>query len=310
MSASNTPLDQSASRAPQGIVSIFAALVVSLRPKQWTKNTLLFAGLLFTLDQQHPPAVFVRAGVAFMLFCLLASCEYLINDILDREADRQHPRKRLRPIASGRLPVPVAVAAAILLAVVGFAGAWAINLRFFGAALVYFVVALAYSLRLKHLVLVDVMALASGFVVRAAAGSFAVGVKNSEWLLLCTTLLALFLGLAKRRGELAALGDKTPSRRILADYSLPLLDQMITIVASTCLIAYSLYTFFAETNHSRPWMMLTIPYVIYGLFRYLYLVHRRGEGEAPEAVLLKDKPLLVNIGLWVVTTILVILLGQ
>ena len=310
MSVSSTSFVESTSRALRGVALIFLALVSSLRPKQWTKNALLFAGLLFTLDRNHPPEVFLRAGIAFVLFCLLSSSEYLINDLIDREADRQHPRKRLRPIASGRLPVPVALTAALILAATGLLGAYAINLRFFLAALVYFVVALAYTLHLKHLVLVDVMALASGFVVRAAAGSFAIGVANSEWLLLCTTLLALFLGLAKRRGELATLGDNTPSRRILADYSLPLLDQMITIVATACLITYTLYTFFAKTNTDRPWMMITIPYVIYGLFRYLYLVHRRGEGEAPETVLLKDKPLLANIGLWVATTILVILLGH
>lgn len=279
-----------------------------MRPKQWTKNVLVFAGLLFTFDQGHSLASVARALLAFVVFCLLSGAVYIINDIADIEADRQHPKKRLRPLASGRLSIGAAKTAAVLLPVFSLAGAGAINLKFFAAALCYFAVALGYTFVFKHQVIVDILALAAGFVLRAVAGSFAVGVANSEWLLLCTTLLALFLGLAKRRGELAALGDDSPAtRRILADYSLPMLDQMITIVASSCIMSYALYTFFSRTGQRRPYLMATLPFVIYGLFRYLYLVHRKGEGEAPETVLLKDLPTLINVVLFILTAFVILL---
>lgn len=313
MSLSNAPqttpsLEASAPRL--GALSRIAALVIALRPRQWTKNLLLFAGLLFTLDRPHPTEHFLLAVRGFTVFCLLSGCVYLLNDIADVEADRRHPRKRYRPIAAGTLPVPAALAFAALLLPVALILAWGINVKFFATALLYFLVTALYTFSLKHVVLVDLFALAGGFVLRAAAGSFAVRVPNSEWLLLCTTLLALFLGLAKRRGELMALGDNPATRRILADYSIPMLDQMITIVASACVMAYSLYTFFAKPNQGRPYMMATIPFVIYGLFRYLYLSHRRGVGESPESALLEDRPLLINIGLWILTTLLVMLQGK
>lgn len=290
--------------------SRLVGLFLALRPKQWTKNALLFAGLLFTLDQFHPPEHFVRVGFGFLVFCCLSGCAYLLNDVADIEADRQHPKKRYRPIASGQVPPGTALVAAGLLTPLALYGAWMINRPFFVCALLYFVVTLAYSFSLKHIVLLDLMAIAAGFVLRAAAGSFAVGVYSSEWLLICTTLLALFLGLAKRRGELVAMGDNALTRRILADYSIPMLDQMITIVASACLMAYSLYTFFSNTGRGRPHLMATIPFVIYGLFRYLYLTHRKNLGEAPDAVLLEDKPLLVNILLWVATILIVMQIGR
>lgn len=300
-------------------VASLAALVAALRPRQWTKNVLVFAGLLFTLDQKHPAEDFGRAGLAFVLFCLLSGAVYLVNDLVDVEADRQHPKKRLRPLASGRLGEPTARGAAVILFAVALAGALLLNVAFFAAALIYGLITLLYTLRLKHVVLIDVMALASGFVLRAAAGCFAVGVPNSPWLLLCTTLLALFLGLAKRRGEVATLGDNPATRRILADYSLPLLDQLITIVASACIMAYALYTFFARPGQGfvapavggvspdPPFLMMTIPFVIYGVFRYLYLVHRKNEGESPESVLLTDRPTLINVVLFVVCAAAVIL---
>jgi len=315
MSLSNAPqtapsLEAEAPAPRAGWLSRIAALVLALRPRQWTKNLLLFAGLLFTLDQPHPTEHFLLAVRGFFVFCLLSGCVYLLNDIADVEADRRHPRKRHRPIAAGLLPVPAALVFAALLLPVALVLAWGINVKFFATALLYFLVTVLYTFSLKHVVLVDLFALAGGFVLRAAAGSFAVRVPNSEWLLLCTTLLALFLGLAKRRGELMALGDNPATRRILADYSIPMLDQMITIVASACVMAYSLYTFFAKPNLGRPYMMATIPFVIYGLFRYLYLSHRRGVGESPESALLEDRPLLVNIGLWILVTLLVMLQGK
>ena len=291
-------------------LSRVAALLLALRPKQWTKNAVLFAALLFTLDKKHGAQDFINVGAGFLVFCLLSGCVYLLNDIVDVEADRKHPKKRNRPIASGRLPIPTAWAAFAVLLPLSLVGAWFVNPanpKFFLTAAVYFLIQLAYSFHLKHVVLLDLFALASGFVLRAAAGSFAIGVPNSEWLLLCTLLLALFLGLTKRRGELAALGDSPATRRILADYSLPMLEQMITIVSAVTMMAYSLYTFTSVTGKERPWMMLTIPYVIYGIFRYLYLTHRKGLGEAPDAVLLEDKPLLINIALFILTSLLVIL---
>lgn len=283
-------------------------LLEALRPKQWTKNVLLFAGLLFTLgqpsDQWHN---LLRALTAFFLFCLLSGSTYLINDILDLEADRQHPKKRFRPIPAGKL----SVASAWTFAVIGIVGtliaAFSLGVKFGFAALAYLTLTLLYSFVLKHVVLVDVLTLASLFVVRAAAGAFAIEVRVSEWLLMCTLLLALFLGLAKRRGELAAQGDRPSTRKILAEYSLAMLDQMITIVAATTIMAYTLYAFFS-TNASgalgsegvkRPYLMATIPFVIYGVFRYLYLTHKKGVGESPESALLEDRPLLVNVGLFV-----------
>lgn len=302
-------VDHSAPRAV-AFFTLLAALFVALRPRQWTKNTLLFAGLLFTLNQPHPPDHYLRAGFGFLLFCLLSGSVYLLNDIADLEADRAHPRKRYRPLASGRLSIRAAQATAAVLVPLGLFLSWSMGGKFFAAALAYFLVTLAYTFSLKHVVLVDLFALAAGFVLRAAAGSFAVGVPNSAWLILCTLLLALFLGLAKRRGEMMALGDNPATRRILADYSIPMLDQMITIVAAACLMAYSLYTFFSQTGQGRPYLMATVPFVIYGLFRYLYLSHRKGMGETPETVLLEDRPLLINIGLWVLTTLLAMLIGQ
>lgn len=292
------------------IFSSFVALFWALRPKQWTKNALLFAGLLFTLDQPHDWDDYGRALLSFALFCLLSGAVYLVNDLADIEVDRQHPQKRLRPLASGRLTVRAAQAAVLVLVPLCLVFSRTLGSKFFLAAALYFAVTLAYTFRLKHVVLVDLFALAAGFVLRAMAGCFAVGVANSVWLLLCTTLLALFLGLAKRRGEIVALGGAAPTRPILTEYSLPLLDQLITIVASACLVSYSLYTFFSPTGAHRPYLMATIPFVIYGLFRYLYLVHRKNLGEAPETVLLEDRPTLVNVVLWILAALLAMLLSQ
>ncbi len=290
-----------------------------MRPKQWAKNLLLFAGLLFTQDQGHELKHWLKTFLGFLLFCFLSGLTYYINDLMDVKADRQHPKKRFRPIASGRLSVggarllaalgiPLLLVAARLIAsdLSGWP-AW----KFFSTALLYLVITLLYSLVLKHIVIVDVLTLASLFVVRAVAGAFVINVPTSEWLLLCTMLLALFLGLSKRRGELVALGEGTPTRAILAEYSLPMLEQMITIVASACVMSYTLYTFFSksQTGQSRPYLMATIPFVIYGLFRYLYLTHKKGMGEAPEAVLVEDRPLIVNILLWALVAVIALRIG-
>ena len=290
------------------------ALFTALRPKQWTKNALLFAGLLFTLDEKHPASDYARAALAFVLFCLLSGATYLINDLADREADQKHPRKKHRPIASGRLSVRVAQTAAFIL----LPAALGLGYAFLGGAFalcagLYAISTLAYSFYLKNIAVVDVMVLAGGFVLRASAGAAAACVDASVWLLLCTGLLALFLALNKRRAEIVHLktegGDANAgisTRPVLADYSLPLLDQMITITASSCVIAYALYTFSSKTGQARHGLMATFPFVLYGLFRYLYLT-QQGKGEAPDQVLLEDVPLRVNLLLWTLVVVFVML---
>ncbi|GAB4464615.1 MAG: decaprenyl-phosphate phosphoribosyltransferase [Armatimonadaceae bacterium] len=277
------------------------SLLLALRPKQWIKNLLLFAGLLFTLNEKHPPDAWMQVFLGFVLFCLLSGCTYLFNDLRDREADCQHPVKKSRPIASGDLPVPVAAGFALVVTPLTLLGGWfLLGGPFTFAAIGYAMVTLLYSLFLKHLVLIDVFTLAAGFVLRAVAGSVAVPVVPSEWLLLCTFLLALFIGLNKRRSEIVALGDAPPTRRILAEYSIGFLDQMITLVATTCVVSYLLYSFLSPTGRAHPYLMGTAPFVLYGIFRYLYLAQAKGKGEAPETVLLTDRPMAINLLLWLV----------
>ena len=284
------------------------ALLVSLRPKQWTKNLLLFAGLLFTLDQHHSAHQFLRVGVGFVLFSLLSSVVYLVNDLADRESDRRHPKKCRRPVAAGELSPPFALTAAALLAVIGLTGAFALGVRFGSIALLYLLLTFAYSFRLKHVVLLDVLVLAAGFVFRAIAGALVIGVSISSWLILCTLMLALFLGLSKRRAELLSTQQSGTlgTRRILEEYSPAMLDQMIVIVTSACLMSYALYTVNSPAAQAHHYLMATIPFVIYGIFRYLYLMHRHSLGESPDAVLLEDRPMLINILLWGLTTALIV----
>jgi 4-hydroxybenzoate polyprenyltransferase len=287
---------------------LVAALLVAMRPKQWTKNVLLFAGLLFTLDIPHTRAQYERVGMGFVLFCLLSSVVYLINDVADRESDRLHVKKRFRPIASGELPVPVAVAAAIVIALASLTAGFIASPAFGIVSLIYFLLTLGYSFRFKHVVILDVLVLAAGFVLRAIAGVVLIHVAISQWLILCTLMLALFLGLSKRRAELLATQQAgvVGTRRILGEYSAAMLDQMIVIVTSACLMSYCLYTVQSDTAKNHHLLMLTIPYVLYGIFRYLYLMHRHMLGESPDAVLLEDKPTLVNVALWGLTTGLII----
>lgn len=287
------------------------ALLIALRPKQWSKNLLLFAGLLFTLDRNHGVDDFAKAVAGFLVFCLLSGCVYVLNDLQDIAVDRLHPKKRFRPIACGDLPSPIAWAFFALMTPSLLVLAWCISRDFFAAAAIYFAVTVAYTFRLKHVVILDVLALASGFVLRAVAGALAIGVAISVWLMLCTLLLALFLGLTKRRSELAAIGDGVVTRQILNEYSLPLLDQMTTIVAAACLMAYSLYTFNSETaGRTHHYLMATIPFVLYGLFRYLYLSHIKGAGENPETVLLEDRPMQVNLLLYVLAVAAIVVLTR
>ena len=283
-------------------------LLISLRPGQWAKNLLVFAGLLFGLRLFDVTAV-GRACAAFGIFCLLSGVVYLINDIADRDSDREHPLKARRPIASGALTLPAAITAAMVLGVVGLAGAFALGPRFFVVALFYLALLALYSGTLKHIVIIDVLAIAVGFVLRAVAGAVAVDVDISHWLLVCTILLALFISLAKRRHELMLLTDGAASHRpILGEYTPYLLDQMIAVVTASTLIAYVFYTISPETEQKfgTHWLGLTVPFPLYGIFRYLYLVHQREGGGSPADLLLTDRPLLVCVTLWVVSVVLII----
>jgi len=283
-------------------------LLISLRPGQWAKNLLVFAGLLFGLRLFDVEAV-GRALAAFGIFCLLSGVVYLINDIADRHTDRQHPLKARRPIASGALPVPAALTSAIVLAAVALAGAFALGPRFFVVAVSYLALLALYSGALKHIVIIDVLTIAIGFVLRAVAGAVAVNVDISHWLLVCTILLALFISLAKRRHELVLLADGAASYRpILDEYTPYLLDQMIAVVTASTLIAYVFYTISPETEQkfNTHWLGLTVPFPLYGIFRYLYLVHQREGGGSPADLLLTDRPLLVCVTLWALSVVLII----
>jgi 4-hydroxybenzoate polyprenyltransferase len=288
--------------------SLGVNLLMSLRPSQWAKNLLVFAGLLFGLRLFDPVAV-GRAAGAFVIFCMLSGVVYLINDIADRETDRQHPLKARRPIASGALPVSTAVTMATVLGGVALIGAFSLGIRFFAVAATYLALLALYSGPLKHIVIIDVLTIAIGFVLRAVAGAVAVDVEISHWLLVCTILLALFISLAKRRHELVLLASDAPShRRILGEYSPYLLDQMIAVVTASTLISYVFYTISPETEQKfgTHWLGLTIPFPLYGIFRYLYLVHQREGGGSPADLLLTDRPLLVCVTLWALSVALII----
>ncbi|MGE5531501.1 MAG: decaprenyl-phosphate phosphoribosyltransferase [Bacteroidota bacterium] len=276
-------------------------LIKSLRPRQWTKNLVVFAGLLFAQKATDPHAV-LEAVEAFLVFCLLSGATYMINDALDVERDRLDPVKRNRPMAAGRMSVAFGVASAIILIIVALIASYAAaGWPLLKVCLAYLGITLAYSGLLKHIVIVDVFAIASGFVLRAVAGAVAVQAEISPWLIICTMLLALFLALAKRRGEITTLGDDAASHRaILAEYSLDLLDQMISVMTASTLMSYALYTISERTVAivGNTNMLYTIPFVIYGIFRYLYLIHQKGQGGHPERVLLRDWPLMINLLLY------------
>ena len=284
------------------------ALIRTMRPRQWVKNAVIFAALVFDrqLRLDNLPAV-LRTFAGFVIFCVLSGVVYIINDIADVEADRQHPDKRNRPIASGVLPVRVALAVAIGLIIIIFPLAYLLSPAFAMVALAYFLLNLAYSKWIKHIPLLDVFAIALGFVLRVAAGITLIHVARfSPWLYIVITLGSLYIGFGKRRSELALLAEGANAhRRVLDGYTIPLLDQFITIVSGTTIIAYSLYTFSAPNLPDNHLMMLTIPFVLYGVFRYLYLIQVKHSGGAPEDVLLSDRPLQVTIFLWGVSVLLI-----
>lgn len=288
-----------------GIVPGLRDVLAMLRPRQWTKNLLLFAGLLFSQNLFQMPLL-LKTALAFGVFCLLSGAVYILNDIFDLTADRKHYRKRHRPLASGRVKVGQALVVFFILSAASFYASFMLGRPFLAVAVLYFLLVLCYSACLKHVVILDVFAVALGFLLRAVAGGLVIGVRISPWLLICTLLLALFLALTKRRQEYVLMENGgSEHRRVLADYSVVFLDQLISIVTASTIMAYSLYTFSAGRTE---YLMLSIPFVIYGIFRYLYLVHKREMGGSPEEVLLQDRPLLVNIVLWVAVCIAILYL--
>jgi 4-hydroxybenzoate polyprenyltransferase len=274
-------------------------LLKTMRPKQWTKNAFFFAALVF--DAKLLDLTYLLPSIAgFILLCLTSGTVYLLNDLVDMEKDRLHPIKRDRPLPSGRLPRPMAMVAVALFILVGQPLGYLLNPAFGGILSGYLALQVLYSFLLKRVVLIDVLSIAAGFVLRVAAGVALVDVARfSPWLYVCMTLLALFLGLGKRRHELQLLKENANNHRaILDEYTLPLLDQMITVVVAGTMLAYALYTFSAEGLPEGHLMMLTIPFIVYGIFRYLYLIHVKGQGGAPEEILLGDVPFLINVFFW------------
>jgi len=288
--------------------STAASLFVSLRPDQWTKNLIVFAALIFAVKLLDPAAT-AKASAAFLIFCGLSGAVYLINDVADREQDRLHPIKKMRPIASGDLSPSTAVIAAVVLSAIALAAAFWLRPAFGVAAAAYLALFVVYTRSLKHVVVLDVMTIAIGFVLRAVAGGLVISVHISNWLLVCTMLGALFLGLAKRRHEITLLAAGAKGhRRILEEYDPYLLDQMIGVVAAATMVAYIIYCASPETHayFGTEWMVLTTPFPIYGLFRYLYLVHRKAGGGSPSDMLLEDRPLLACVLLWGITSVVII----
>ena len=267
-----------------------------MRPRQWPKNAFVFVALLFDRKFFDPASV-LPVVVAFVLLCLMSGAVYLMNDLADIESDRQHPTKRNRPLPSGRLNPRLAGAAAVLLAVFSLVAGYLLKWELAAILLIYLVTQIAYTFRLKHIVLIDVLTIAAGFVLRIAAGVVVIEVERfSPWLYIFGGFLALFMALGKRRHELVLLGGEAANHRaILDDYNLDLIDRLQSIVTTSAVVSYSLYTFLAEGLPENHAMMLTIPFVLYGIFRYLYLIHIRNEGGAPEEILLRDRPFQINL---------------
>ncbi|GAB1156588.1 decaprenyl-phosphate phosphoribosyltransferase [Paenibacillus illinoisensis] len=285
-----------------GTGNTMTGLFKLLRPKQWTKNLLLFAALLFSFEEIRTETILTTL-LGFILFSLVAGCVYILNDYVDRDRDRQHPVKQFRPIASGQVQPAYALLFGIILLILSVGIAFVMNPLFGGLCMVYFLLNVSYSFVLKHLVIVDMMTIAAGFVLRAIAGGVLIHVPFTPWFLICTMLLSLFLAIGKRRNELTLLEGNTGShRKVLDNYSVTLLDQFNTIVTTATIISYSLFTFTSDRTIHLMW---TIPLVIYGMFRYLYLIHMKNQGGSPDRVLFEDKPILVTVILYVVSVVVI-----
>lgn len=282
------------------------SILKEMRLHQWIKNTFVLIPLVFDRQLFSIEPLF-RTIMGFFLFCFVSSSVYLINDIMDVDADRKHPKKKFRPIASGALPIQIAIIAAIILVSISVIGGYFLSRSFLLILLIYFLINLAYSLKLKHIPLLDVLIIAAGFVLRVAAGVSIIQVERfSPWLYVVTTVLALFFGLGKRRGELATIQqNNNEQRKVLDGYTIPLLDQLITIISATTIISFSLYTFSAPNLPNNHAMMLTIPFAIYGIFRYLYLIQVKNEGGAPDELVLSDRPLQITFLLFAVSVVII-----
>ncbi len=278
---------------------VVLGLIASMRPRQWPKNAFVFVALLFDRKVLDVPSM-LAVTAAFVLLCLMSSAVYLMNDLADIESDRQHPTKKNRPLPSGRLSPRVALVAAVFLAAASLVAGYLMNLELAIILLAYLLLQVAYTFKLKHVVLLDVLTIAAGFILRIAAGVAVIDVERfSPWLYVFGGFLALFMALGKRRYELVLLGGEAASHRaILDDYNLDLIDRLQSLVTTSVVVSYSLYTFLAEGLPKNHTMMLSIPFLLYGIFRYLYLIHVRGEGGAPEEILLRDRPLQASLLLY------------
>lgn len=308
-------MNTSSGATDTNMMGIAKALLASMRPRQWYKNLIIYLAFFFTIDEAwslnaEMGAVLNMFGVvslAFLIFSALTGAVYIANDVLDAENDRLHPRKRHRPIASGHLPIPAAWAAATALTVIGLGAAFALEPVFGIISALYAAANVAYSLLLKHMVLVDVFVISGGMVLRAVAGAAIMDVPISPWLYLCTALAALLLALIKRRSQLATAGEHAASQRpSLSRYTVESLDKLVVITATASLIAYSLYTFTAPNLPDNDAMMLTIPFVAFGLFRYIILSGSADAGENPEDLLMGDVPLIATAALWLVSAALIL----
>lgn len=303
-------------RGNTGILPTMRALIRSARPRQWTKNLAVFLPLFFsvneawTLDDTQAAIQFgLRAVAAAAVFCLVSGAIYVLNDLSDRERDRAHPTKRNRPIASGLISPRLAAIMIVVLAVIGLSCAFALDLSFGIVIVIYIIIQALYSIHLKNVALLDVFSVASGFVLRVLGGAVVIGVPISPWLYICAGLGSLFIALAKRRSELARAGDAAGDQRdILHTYTLGMLDQMIGIVATSAVVGYALYTFTATNLPDNHSMMLTLPFVVFGVFRYIYLVHTRDIAESPEEILIGDLPMILAVILWLATGATILLL--
>jgi len=290
------------------MISKLKHVIVSMRPGQWSKNLFIFAGLIFSGNLFHPE-VLIRVGSGFILFSLVASSIYIFNDIMDVEYDRAHPEKKNRPVAAGLLSVPAAHAGAIVFAAAGLIGALTLDRVFFAILLSYLIINFAYTIKIKKMVILDIMCISSGFVLRVLAGTELAEVTPSDWLILCTIMLSLFLGFSKRRHELAVTGAKAVShRKVLGEYSLSFLDQMIAVATACTVMSYALYTVSPQTVYrfGTRNLVFSIPFVIYGIYRYLYLIHQKNMGGNPTRELVRDVPLLINALLWALVVVLII----
>ncbi|MFW6130972.1 MAG: decaprenyl-phosphate phosphoribosyltransferase [Candidatus Aminicenantaceae bacterium] len=284
------------------------AFIISMRPGQWIKNLFIFAALVFSQKFLDTDLLF-KTIIAFVDFCLISGAVYIINDVFDIKIDRMHPKKSKRPIPNNEISKKQAISFFVILTVFAFGLAFFLDKSFFLMALIYFLVNIMYSMKLKHMVIIDVFLVAAGFLIRVIAGGLLIDVPISSWLLICTLLLSLFIAMGKRRHELLILDQNAYKHRpILKEYSTYLLDQMIAVVTASTLIAYCLYTISEETikKFDTPYLFFTSPLVLYGIFRYLYLIHRKEQGGSPGDLIIKDKPLLIDIILWILSVVFII----